>query len=115
MNAQTSLSFRNVSFDITDIHGQPWLRGLQVASALGYSDGAVAIAKFAETGYYDRTTKLRAVQSPRQRGFFMPDTFQVAFNGGMIAVNTIPSRGNSGSRLVTVVESRPPHSVGSIN
>ena len=43
MNAQTSLSFRNVSFDITDIHGQPWLRGLQVASALGYKNPAADI------------------------------------------------------------------------
>lgn len=42
MNAQT-LSFRNVSFDITDIHGQPWLRGLQVASALGYKNPAADI------------------------------------------------------------------------
>lgn len=43
MNAQISLSFRNVSFDITDIHGQPWLRGLQVASALGYKNPAADI------------------------------------------------------------------------
>lgn len=33
--------------------------------------------------------------------------------GGMIAVNTIP-KGNSGSRLLPVVESRPPHFVGDI-
>ena len=37
MNAQFSLSFHNVSFDITDIHGQPWLRSPQIAEALGYS------------------------------------------------------------------------------
>jgi prophage antirepressor-like protein len=43
MNAQISLSFRNVNFDITDIHGQPWLRGLQVASALGYKNPAADI------------------------------------------------------------------------
>ena len=49
MNAQISLSFRNVNFDITDIHGQPWLRGYQIGNALEYSDGAVAIAKL-----YDR-------------------------------------------------------------
>lgn len=36
MNAQT-LSFRNVSFDITDINGQPWLRSPQIAVALGYA------------------------------------------------------------------------------
>ena len=43
MNAQISLSFRNVNFDSTDIHGQPWLRGLQVASALGYKNPAADI------------------------------------------------------------------------
>ncbi|OAM25860.1 MULTISPECIES: BRO-N domain-containing protein [Eikenella] len=43
MQTQLSLSFRNVSFDITDIHGQPWLRGLQVASALGYKNPAADI------------------------------------------------------------------------
>ena len=37
MNAQISLSFRNVNFDITDIHGQPWLRSPQIAEALGYA------------------------------------------------------------------------------
>ncbi|WP_153705621.1 BRO-N domain-containing protein [Eikenella exigua] len=37
MQTQLSLSFRNVSFDITDIHGQPWLRSPQIAVALGYN------------------------------------------------------------------------------
>ncbi|OAM35426.1 hypothetical protein A7Q01_00025 [Eikenella sp. NML96-A-049] len=37
MQTQLSLSFRNVSFDITDIHGQPWLRSSQIAEALGYT------------------------------------------------------------------------------
>jgi len=37
MNAQISLSFRDVNFDITDIHGQPWLRSPQIAVALGYN------------------------------------------------------------------------------
>ena len=43
MNTNSSLSFRDVNFDITDIHGQPWLRGLQVASALGYKNPAADI------------------------------------------------------------------------
>ena len=43
MNTNFSLSFRDVNFDITDIHGQPWLRGLQVASALGYKNPAADI------------------------------------------------------------------------
>ena len=37
MQTQLSLSFRNVNFDITDIHGQPWLRSPQIAEALGYT------------------------------------------------------------------------------
>lgn len=43
MNTNFSLSFHNVDFDITDINGQPWLRGLQVASALGYKNPAADI------------------------------------------------------------------------
>ena len=48
MNA-LSLSFKDTNFQITDINGQPWLRGYQIGNALEYSDGAVAIAKL-----YDR-------------------------------------------------------------
>ena len=48
MNA-LSLSFKDTDFQITDINGQPWLRGYQIGNALEYSDGAVAIAKL-----YDR-------------------------------------------------------------
>ncbi|SFB48602.1 BRO family protein [Azotobacter beijerinckii] len=33
-----ALTFRNTQFDITDRNGQPWLRGYQVGTALGYSD-----------------------------------------------------------------------------
>lgn len=44
-----SLSFKDTNFQITDINGQPWLRGYQIGNALEYSDGAVAIAKL-----YDR-------------------------------------------------------------
>ena len=42
MNA-LSLSFKDTNFQITDINGQPWLRGLQVASALGYKNPAADI------------------------------------------------------------------------
>lgn len=49
MNAVSKLQFQSVQFDITDINGQPWLRGYQIGNALEYSDGAVAIAKL-----YDR-------------------------------------------------------------
>lgn len=50
MNA-ASLSFKNTHFQITDINGQPWLRGLQIASALGYKNPSSDIANL-----YDRNT-----------------------------------------------------------
>lgn len=37
MNA-LALTFNDVQFDVVDRNGQPWLRGAQVALALGYSD-----------------------------------------------------------------------------
>lgn len=37
------LAFENTEFDVVDIHGVPWLRGLQVASALGYKNPAADI------------------------------------------------------------------------
>lgn len=36
----TILTFENTEFDIVDIHNIPWLRGLQVAGALGYQTPA---------------------------------------------------------------------------
>lgn len=48
MNA-VALSFKNTHFQITDINGQPWLRGLQIASALGYKNPTSDI-----TNLYDR-------------------------------------------------------------
>lgn len=44
-----ALSFKNTHFQITDINGQPWLRGFQIASALGYKNPSSDIAKV-----YDR-------------------------------------------------------------
>ena len=49
MNTKFSLSFHNVDFDITDIHGQPWLRSFQIGSALGYKNPSSDMAKL-----YDR-------------------------------------------------------------
>lgn len=49
MNTNFSLSFHNVDFDITDIHGQPWLRSFQIESALGYKNPSSDMAKL-----YDR-------------------------------------------------------------
>ncbi|HFC8454788.1 TPA: Bro-N domain-containing protein [Neisseria subflava] len=48
MNA-VALSFKNTHFQITDIHGQPWLRGFQIGSALGYKNPSSDMAKL-----YDR-------------------------------------------------------------
>ncbi|MGD7165307.1 BRO-N domain-containing protein, partial [Ralstonia pseudosolanacearum] len=32
------LTFENVEFDVVDLHNIPWLRGMQVAYALGYQN-----------------------------------------------------------------------------
>ena len=39
------LTFENTEFDVVDIHNVPWLRGSQVASALGYTDPSRSIAE----------------------------------------------------------------------
>ena len=46
MNA---LIFKNTQFDVIDKNNQPWLRGLQIASALGYKNPASDISNL-----YDR-------------------------------------------------------------
>ena len=69
MNAQLSLSFRNVSFDITDIHGQPWLRGLQVASAMGYKNPAADIVNLYNRNadeFTDSMTQVIELLAPKQ-------------------------------------------------
>lgn len=47
MNTNSSgavaLQFQDTSFDVVEIHGQPWLRGLQIASALGFKNPRVDI------------------------------------------------------------------------
>lgn len=49
MNALKPLAFNNVQFDVVDRQGQPWLRGLQIASALGFKNPSSDI-----TNLYDR-------------------------------------------------------------
>jgi prophage antirepressor-like protein len=50
MNSNTlALTFQNTQFDVIDRNGQPWLRGLQIASALGYKNPSADIANL-----YDR-------------------------------------------------------------
>lgn len=46
--AAQSLVFQNITFDITDHCGQPWLRGLQIGSALGYKNPSADIPKLFE-------------------------------------------------------------------
>ncbi|WAR46903.1 BRO family protein [Methylomonas rapida] len=48
MNA-IALTFQNTQFNVVDRSGQPWLRGLQIASALGYRNPSTDIANL-----YDR-------------------------------------------------------------
>lgn len=52
-NASTNavLVFEDREFDIVDIHNEPWLRGSQIASALGYSNPSRSISEI-----YDRNT-----------------------------------------------------------
>lgn len=45
----TALIFRNTTFDVVDHNGDTWLRGLQVASALGYKNPSADISNL-----YDR-------------------------------------------------------------
>jgi len=46
--AAQSLVFQNITFDITDHCGQPWLRGFQIGSALGYKNPSADIPKLFE-------------------------------------------------------------------
>ncbi len=39
------LQFQNTQFDIIDRNNQPWLRGYQIGTALGYTQGTQAILK----------------------------------------------------------------------
>jgi len=41
----SALVFQNTSFDIIDRNNQPWLRGYQIGSALGYTQPDAAISK----------------------------------------------------------------------
>ena len=51
MQTNAVLTFENVDFEVVDIHNTPWLRGSQVASALGYKNHRTAISEL-----YDRKT-----------------------------------------------------------
>lgn len=40
-----ALRFQDTEFDVVEIHGQTWLRGWQIASALGFKSPSVDISK----------------------------------------------------------------------
>ena len=72
--------------------------------------------------YDGRTTLIAAFRTRQTGGFFYVWILRTCFKqvchllvyDGLIAVNTIPLAGNSSSRLLAVVETRPPHNCGYI-
>ncbi|MDO3615837.1 Bro-N domain-containing protein [Ralstonia pseudosolanacearum] len=44
----TVLVFEDIEFDVVDLHNVPWLRGSQIASALGYKNHRASIAELYE-------------------------------------------------------------------
>jgi prophage antirepressor-like protein len=58
MNA---LTFQNTQFDIVDLDGQKWLRGLQIGSALGYSEPRISIATLYERNADEFTPSMTAM------------------------------------------------------
>lgn len=46
--AAVALQFQETTFDVLEIHGQPWLRGTQIGDALGYPHARQAIGKLFE-------------------------------------------------------------------
>lgn len=63
------------------------------------------------SGYNDRTTSNSGHPLRQTADIFVPVHWHRSYMGGMIARNTTPS-GNKGSRLLAVVESRPPLILG---
>jgi hypothetical protein len=57
----TALVFQSTTFDVIDQLGQPWLRGYQIGSALGYTDGSVATAKLYDRNANEFTDHMTAV------------------------------------------------------
>ncbi len=55
------LVFQETEFDVVDVNGQVWLKGMQVGAALGYSDPSVAVRLLFERNedeFDDTTTQL---------------------------------------------------------
>lgn len=55
------LTFQNTDFDIVDIRNVPWLRGLQVASALGYKNPSADIVNLYERNADEFTDEMTQI------------------------------------------------------
>ena len=72
------LTFQETEFDVVDIHNVPWLRGSQVASALGYSDPSRSIAEIHArnadefTADMTQVVELPTAGGPQQVRIFSP-------------------------------------------
>lgn len=56
-----ALTFHTTKFDITDRNGQPWLRGFQIGSALGYKNPSADMAKLYDRNADEFTASMTAL------------------------------------------------------
>jgi len=56
-----ALTFQNIQFDIVDRNCQPWLRGYQIGTALGYTQGTQAISKLFDRNSDEFTDTMTAL------------------------------------------------------
>lgn len=56
-----SLTFHDTQFEIVDHNGQPWLRGFQIGSALGYKNPSADMAKLYERNADEFTDQMTAL------------------------------------------------------
>lgn len=70
------LAFDDTQFDVVDIHNVPWLRGSQVASALGYSDPSRSISELFSRNADEFTDEMtQVVELPTAGGVQMVRIF----------------------------------------
>lgn len=55
------LVFEDIEFDVVDLHNVPWLRGSQIASALGYKNHRTAIAELFDRNADEFTDEMTQV------------------------------------------------------
>jgi len=56
-----ALAFQNTQFDVVDRNNQPWLRGCQIGTALGYTQATQAISKIFERNKDEFTDSMTAL------------------------------------------------------